>query len=340
MRIAIYGAGSLGTILGAYLTKAGLDCELVNRNQAHIEALRAHGARVTGTVDMTVPVKALLPQEMTGEYDVVFLMTKQLHNPEVVSFLKPYLGEKGLICTLQNGIPEPAIAQLIGKERVIGCTVAWGATLVAPGISQLTSEADSLTFGMGTMDGVQSQGLHTVKDILENMCPVELEDNFMGVRWSKLLINAAFSGLGTVIGGTFGHVSEDPSARRVAQYLIKECIDVGHAAGVTFAPVQGKDIVKLLYFKKGGFKRWLSYRIIPIAMKKHRLLKPSMLQDIEHGKPCEIDAINGVVCTAGRQWGVPTPFNDMVVEIIQEMERGNAAPCKDNLSRFLPLLNG
>ncbi|QWT54988.1 2-dehydropantoate 2-reductase [Christensenella sp. MSJ-20] len=337
MRIAIYGAGSLGTILGAYLTKAGLNCELINRNQAHVEALRTQGARVTGTVELTVPVKALLPQEMSGEYDVIFLMTKQLHNPEVVSFLKPYLGETGLICTLQNGIPEPAIAELIGKDRVVGCTVAWGATLLAPGVSQLTSEADSLTFGMGTMEGVGSQGLKLVKGILEHMCPVEVEDNFMGVRWSKLLINAAFSGLGTVIGGTFGDVSEDPRARRVAQYLIKECIDVGHAAGVTFAPVQGKDIVRLLYFKKGGVKRWLSYRIIPIAMKKHRLLKPSMLQDIEHGKPCEVDAINGVVCQFGRQHGVPTPFNDMVVRVIQEMERGEGAPRKDNLDRFQTL---
>ena len=61
MRIAIYGAGSLGTILGAYLTKAGLNCELINRNQAHVEALRTQGARVTGTVELTVPVKALLP---------------------------------------------------------------------------------------------------------------------------------------------------------------------------------------------------------------------------------------------------------------------------------------
>ena len=67
MRIAIYGAGSLGTILGAYLTKAGLNCELINRNQAHVEALRTQGARVTGTVELTVPVKALLPQEMSGE---------------------------------------------------------------------------------------------------------------------------------------------------------------------------------------------------------------------------------------------------------------------------------
>ena len=65
MRIAIYGAGSLGTVLGAYLTKNGVPVDLVNHNKAHVEALKTNGARITGTVDMTVPVSALLPEEMS-----------------------------------------------------------------------------------------------------------------------------------------------------------------------------------------------------------------------------------------------------------------------------------
>ena len=76
MRCAIYGAGSLGTILGAYLTKNGVSIDLINRNRKHVDALKAAGARISGTVEMTVPVNALLPEEMTGKYDVIFLMTK------------------------------------------------------------------------------------------------------------------------------------------------------------------------------------------------------------------------------------------------------------------------
>ena len=87
MRSAIYGAGSLGTVMGAFLTKSGLDIDLVNRNKAHTEALKAHGAHITGTVDMIVPVHALFPEEMSGKYDVIFLMTKQLNNKETVTFL-------------------------------------------------------------------------------------------------------------------------------------------------------------------------------------------------------------------------------------------------------------
>ena len=114
MKCAIYGAGSLGTVLGAYMTKGGIPVELVNRNRAHVDALREKGAHITGTVDFSTPVTAITPEEMTAPYDVIFLMTKQLHNKEVVTFLKPLLAPDGVIVTFQNGIPEPGIAEIVG----------------------------------------------------------------------------------------------------------------------------------------------------------------------------------------------------------------------------------
>lgn len=337
MRIAIYGAGSLGTVLGAYLTKAYPETELINRNQAHIEALRRNGAQITGSVEMNVPVKALLPEEMTGVYDLIFLMTKQLNNRKTAEFLKPFLGDNGVLCTLQNGIPEPLLAEVLGNDRVLGATVAWGATMTSPGTVVLTSDANSMTFGMGQNNAAGEERTALVRTVLEHMCPVEYEPDFEGARWSKLLINAAFSGLGTVIGGTFGDVAADKKTRRVAQYVIKECIDVGHAAGVSFAPVQGKDIVKLLYFK-GTFKRAVSFAIIPLAIKKHRLLKPSMLQDLEKGKPCEIGAINGVVCHFAQKTGVSAPFNAKIVEIIHRIEENKSSCGYENIAEFDALL--
>ena len=209
MRCAIYGAGSLGTVLGAYMTKNGVDVELINRNKAHVETMKEKGAHITGTVEMTVPVKALTPDEMSGKYDVFFLMTKQLLNAEVVTFLKPFLTENGVIVTLQNGIPEPSVAEIVGKNHTMGCVVEWGATLSAPGESTLTSEPEGLSFHMGKMEGITDAQFERVKGLLEKMCPVHFEENLLGARWSKLLINATFSGLGTVVGGLFGDVSED-----------------------------------------------------------------------------------------------------------------------------------
>lgn len=333
MRIAIYGAGSLGTVLGAYLTKNGIPVDLINHNRDHVEALKKNGARITGTVDFTVPVSALLPEEMSGKYDIIFLMTKQLNNREVVSDLKKFMTDDALIVTLQNGIPEDGIAEIVGPEHTIGVVVEWGATLSAPGESTLTSEPDSLSFHMGGMPGITEEQLQKVKEVLEKMCPVEIEPNLPGARWSKLLINSTFSGLGTIIGGTFGDVTGDPLGREIAVRCMKEIIDVGHAAGVEFAPVQGKNITALFYWTN-PVKKAVARTILPIAMKKHAAIEPSMLQDLKKKKPCEIDAINGVVCEWGKKKGIPTPVNDRIVEIVHEIQDGKRKPSRENLEDF------
>ncbi len=333
MRAAIYGAGSLGTILGAFITKNGGNIELINRNKKHIEALQKNGAHITGTLDFTQKVNAYTIDEMSGIYDIIFLMTKQQQNCEVVTFLKDYLAEDGVIVTLQNGLPELLISEIVGENRVIGCTVAWGATMVEPGVCELTSSPDALTFSLGYIGKTPNHHFNDVKSLLEKMGPVEIDDNFIGTRWSKLLINSGFSGMSAVLGCTFGEAAKDKRSRKIIQAIIKECIDVCDKAGIKIEPIQGKDVVKLLDYNN-HFKKAISFAIIPIAIKKHALLKASMLQDIEHGKKTEVDAINGSVCEFGRKVGVPTPMNDKVVEIIHRIENGELNPSFDNLSLF------
>lgn len=333
MKSAIYGAGSLGTILGAFITKNGGQVDLYNRNTAHIEALKAKGATVTGTLEFNQKVNAFTTDELSGRYDIIFLMTKQQDNRAVAARLSEFLADDGVIVTLQNGIPELLLGEVVGNERVLGCTVAWGATMQGPGVCELTSSPDSLTFSLGSLTGRPNRHLDDVKALLELMGPVELDDNFIGTRWSKLLINAAFSEMSAVCGSTFGQAAKDRNSRRIVQALIKECIDVCKAGNIRIQPVQGKDIVKLLDYSN-PIKKALSFAIIPIAIRKHALLKASMLQDIEKGKKCEVDAINGVVCDFGRKVGCPTPMNDKVVEIIHRIEDGELKPSFDNVRLF------
>lgn len=333
MRIAIYGAGSLGTILGAYISKGGVSVELINRNKAHVAALKKNGAQVVGTVQFTQQVVAYTPDEMNGKYDVIFLMTKQQHNKEVVQMLNDYLAEDGALVTFQNGLPEMQIADILGAERVLGCTVAWGATLKEAGVCELTSEPDALSFSLGTVCEKRNKNFDNIKAVLELMGKVDVEENFIGTRWSKLLINAAFSGMSAVLGCTFGEAAGPRASRRIVQALIKECIDVCKAGSIRIEPVQGKDIVKLLDYNN-SLKRAFSFFIIPIAIRKHAKLKASMLQDLEKGKFTEVDAINGAVSEYGRRVGCPTPMNDRVVEIIHSIEQGCLKPEFENLKYF------
>ena len=333
MKIAIYGAGSLGTILGAYISRAGVSIDLINRNQSHVEALQTSGAKVTGTVDFIQKVNAYTPAQMSGLYDIIFLMTKQQNNPQTMDFLKDYLAPDGVLVTFQNGLPEVGIAKVIGEERVLGCTVAWGATMLSPGVCELTSAPDALSFSLGAVSHSRSKHFDTVKKLLEHMGTVEIEENFIGTRWSKLLINAAFSGMSAVLGCTFGEAAGPRDSRRIVQKLIKECIDVCRVGGIRIEPVQGKDIVKLLDYSN-PLKKAISFFIIPIAIRKHARLKASMLQDIEKGKITEVDAINGAVSEYGRIVGFPTPMNDKVVEIIHKIEKGELKAEASNIRLF------
>ena len=333
MRTAIFGAGSLGTILGAYITKNGGRVDLINHNREHIAALRERGAHITGRVDFIQPVVAYTDDMMSGRYDIFFLTTKQRNNDQVVRYLKCFLAEDGVIVSLQNGIPELGIEQIVGPEHVLGCTAAWGATMTGPGVSELTSSPDALTFQLGSLSPYPNPHIQDVKNILSLMGPVIVDPNFIGTRWSKLLINASFSGSSTVLGSTFGEAILNRKSRKVVQALIKECIDVCAKADIQFEPVQGKDIVKLLDYHN-SLKKAFSFYVLPLTMRKHFQLKASMLQDIEQGKKTEVDAINGVVSSYGRKVGCPTPMNDRVVELIHKIEDGELKPCFDNLKYF------
>ncbi|MEE3466766.1 MAG: ketopantoate reductase C-terminal domain-containing protein, partial [Candidatus Cryptobacteroides sp.] len=175
--------------------------------------------------------------------------------------------------------------------------------------------------------------LEDAKALLEMMGPVTVEPNFVGTRWSKLLINSAFSGMSTVLGCTFGEAAANRTSRKIVLALIKECIDVCAKGGIKIEPVQGKDAVKLLDYH-GPIKKQLSLLILPIAIKKHAKLKASMLQDIEKGKLTEVDAINGAIAAYGRKIGFPTPMNEKVTAIIHRIEQGELKPSFDNLKRF------
>jgi 2-dehydropantoate 2-reductase len=270
---------------------------------------------------------------MTGEYDIIFLLTKQQSNAEVIQFLLPFLGADGVVCTLQNGVPEPELAAAAGPARILGGTVEWGAEMTSPGICLLTSPPGNCSFRLGGLPGLNDSRLRQAKEILELMCPTFIDQNFVGVRWAKLLINASFSGMSVVLGCTFGQVADNRRAREVLQMVMKECIDTAAASGVAIESVQGTNIAAVFGFS-GPIKKWVAFHLIPFAIRKHRDVTASMLQDIQKGKKTEVDAINGVVCETAQKVNVATPYNQMVVRIVHEFEEGNGRPGFENLARF------
>lgn len=342
-KIAIYGAGAMGTVLGSLLTLGGLNnVELITRNKAHVQGLNERGARIDCVAEareLTVKVKAKTPDEMSGKYDVVFLMTKQKSNAEILQFLIPFLHEESVVCTTQNGLPEGGIAESIGAHRTYGGVASFGATFEGGGKVQLTSKTDGMRMQVSGYQNDNSKVELLTKILayagraIDNESFAQTTDNLLGARWSKLAINAAFSGLSVVTGCTFGEIAKKRKSRKIALGILRECMDVANASGVTLESMQGHDMQKMLG-GRGFFKTKLALFLLPIAMRKHKKLISGMRKDVENGRKCEIDFINGAVCKAGKAVNVATPLCDKVVEIVHGIENGLYETSYENVNFF------
>lgn len=329
MRVALMGVGSIGTIMGAFIYKNGGEITLIDANKEHVDALNQYGATVTGKIEVNVSVKAITPDKMDGIYDIVFYLVKQTYNNSAFSQLLPYLSENSVICTLQNGVPEIAVSEVVGAKRTVGGTVGWGATWLEPGKSMLTSPFDIMTFSVGEIDGSITDRIKKIKEILDLVCDTEIVSNLMGSRWTKLLINATFSGMSVALGCTYGDVLDNPRALKCAKHIANETIRVAEAQGIIMEEFQGHDLTKFKFDTKEQMQNNTSmyYEVF----RPHRALKASMLQDIEKGRKCEIDAINGIISKKGIELGIKTPVNDKLVEIVKKMEEGELPISISNL---------
>lgn len=334
MRTAILGAGALGIIIGARMTQNGQQVDLIDSFKENVDALNANGATVTGFLELHQAVTALTPEQMTGTYDLVLLLTKQTANETALPKLLPHLHKDSVVCTLQNGVPEESVASYVGKERTIGGAVGFGATWLRPGVSELTSSMEAVekfAFEIGEIDGIVRPRLEKVKQVLSTAGGTTILTNLMGIRYTKLLMNSTFSGMSAALNGLFSDVLANPKAMICVAHIANEVIKVCHGLGYRMVEMQGSNF---------EFLELNSKTEIPSKMDFYKKVwgrhnnKASMLQDLEKGKKTEIDYINGVVCRGGRKCGIPTPFNDMVVELVKEAEARGGVNDFSYLERF------
>ncbi len=327
MRICIYGAGAMGTSLGAGLVRAvpGLSCDFVTRNRAHVGALNACGATVEGTTSsFCVPVHALLPEAMKGEYDVVFLCTKQRENGAIARFLAPFLKKDGALVTVQNGLPEEGLANVLPKDNIYGCALGWGAELVAPGRVKLTSDEQCLALGAYG----KGERLEELKSLLSSAFTATAGD-LTEIRYGKLVVNAAFSTLSAISSLSFGELAKKHKKRVLS--LVKETVAVAKAAGCKRLVQNGHDILKLFSSPFAG-------AILPVAMKKHKNIRSGMLKDLEAGRRCDVDFVAGAVVKAGEKLGVDTPALRAAVALVHDIENGLAELSPESME-LLPSQN-
>ncbi len=228
---------------------------------------------------------------------------------------------------MQNGLPEERAVAVLGPQRVIGCIVSWGATLLAPGHLARTSEG-GFTIGRAadSSQGAPDSTLAAVAALLGRVLPTRTIDNLAGARWSKLAINCATSTLGAAGGDTLGRLLRQRLVRRLTLELWAELCAVADAAGVKMAPVLGRLDIRALALTEAERRRKLGslglvakHALLWAIAFRYRRMRSSMAVAIERGRTPEIDHLNGEIVRRGATLGIDTPLNAALVTLIHDI---------------------
>jgi 2-dehydropantoate 2-reductase len=299
VRIAVVGAGAMGSVYAGLLGDAGNDVWAIDTWPEHVAAIREHGLRVEGASgDRVVPVGATSDPAEVGEVDLVVIATKAMHVGAAAESARALLGHETVVLPIQNGLgSQEVVAEVLGDERVIvGIAGGFGASIVEPG--HVHHHGMELV-RLGEPQGPVSPRVERIADVWRAAgFTVQSEDDVARMVWEKLICNVCFSGTCTVLERTIGEVLDDPHAWSVASACAREAYEVAVASGVAI-----------------GFTDPVAYAAA--FGSRIRDARPSMLLDRLAGRPSEIDAINGAVPPRAAALGLAAPVNAVITALVK-----------------------
>ena len=340
-RIGIIGVGAIGSVVGGMLTRAGHDVTLIDQWPDHVQAMKRVGLRLSGTCgEHLIPVRALMIHELQAvaePFDAVFIAVKSYDTEWAVALGLAYLKQPdGVIVDFQNGINDERVAAVAGRDRCLGCVITIGAGMYEPGHA-IRTDHGHIGFKIGEHDGTASPRAERIAQIMCDVAPTKVTTNLWGERWSKLSVNCMANGLAGLSGLGSAEVRTKEGVRRVAIHLAAEAIKVGRARGHEVEPIWGIAAQRFVDASEG---RELAEVERDMAERAKELAggRPSLLQDVMRGRRTEVQYLNGYVSEQGRQAGIPTPFNDKVVELITRVPPGTLKPDPRNLDPLVSML--
>ena len=318
--ILIWGAGAIGGTVGAYLVRSGHDVLFVDVDRAHVAAMNAGGLHIEGPIEtFTVAARAVVPEDVAGEFQRVFLCVKAHHTRGAAEQLLPHLAAGGFVLSLQNGLNEREIAGVVGAERTVGAFVNFGGDYMSPGVVQFGGRGAVV---VGEMDGTRSERVRAVHELLRAFEPdAELTDNIDGYLWGKL-------GYGAILFGTaltddsICDALADPGARALLTAVAEEAVAVADRIGVRPLGFNGYDPAA---FRAGAPRaaRDLSFDAMVAHNARSAKTHSGIWRDLAVRKrKTEADAQLGPIVSVGAQHGVAAPAVAAVIAAIHEIEDG------------------
>ena len=332
----------MGAYIGGKIAQAGYDVTLVDSWREHVDAIRRTGVELADTEGRsTVRVRALHVEEIGAlvkqPVDIGFIAVKSYDTAWAAGLLKSFLAPDGFVVSLQNGINEAAIAEVVGAERTLGCIAStMGVALHGPGRVERAFRRGSesyTVFRVGELDGRLSPRLQTVVEMLGSVDSAKATTDLQGERWAKLAANSMHNGLAAVTGMGHLQIYSQGAPRLLAIRLGAEAVRVVRRLGLRLHPVRGipaEDLEAAGYGDRAALER--VERVIEAGMDRlTEALRPSTAQDAIKGRRTEIDYINGAVCAKAAEVGVPVPCQQAIVELVKRMERGELRPAASNI---------
>lgn len=306
MKIAIVGAGALGSLFGALLARSGQQVWLYNPSFVeHIHAICAQGLTLTteaGEQSISLPAVTAV-KDMGETMDLVGIFVKAYDTEQAIQDARALVGEQSWVLSLQNGIgPEEILSRYVPKEQILRGVTAQGATLVKPGVIRWAGRGPT-RFGSLTNSPLPERVTEVVGVFNQAGIEADYAPNVQQLIWEKLLVNAAINPLTALFGVANGALVEDPALRAILQDVTLEALPVVVTHGVHLLADEAVQRVE-------GVCRATSKNL------------SSMLQDVRRGKRTEIEFINGAVVREGERLGIPTPLNRLLTQLISKNSPG------------------
>jgi 2-dehydropantoate 2-reductase len=320
-KIAVLGAGAIGSSIAADLAQAGLDVTVIDQWPAHVEAMKAAGLRVTMTDnDLKIPVRAFHLCDLAStslEFDIVFLAVKSNDHRWMAEFIKPYLKPDGVVVGTQNGMNDDSIAAIVGHGRTVGCVVELQAELFTPGLVKRNTTRKGTWFSVGELDGAYTPRVREIEAIMRNVGRVDVTNNIYGAKWTKLIANTMTMGPFGLLGLRNFEAAALPGMHEISVKLGRESLAVGAALGYRMEPLFG-----LRADEFAGSSDENLVTTMQTLMSHVGGGRTAPIHDHLKGRASEIEFISGVVSRQGRELGIPSPCNDAVTEIDRRINRG------------------
>jgi 2-dehydropantoate 2-reductase len=310
MKILIMGAGSIGSVTGGFLAKAGHNVTLVGR-APHMSAIDRDGLRIDGIWGdhlVTSLRTATSCGQLSGEtFELVILSVKSYDTKQAIAEATPLVAPDGLVVSFQNGLGNvESIAAAVGSDRTLGGMVIFGGRIDEPGRVTVTVYANEAKIGSSTGDVGRDRVDEIVRLIDASGVPTLATNEIDKHIWGKILYNGALNPLSAILNATYGELGAEQATRDIMARVVEEVFAVAQARGVELFWTRPDQYLKVFYEE-----------LLPPTESHYA----SMLEDLKRGGRTEIDAINGAVVRYGSEANVECPVNQVLVGVIRVMER-------------------